>query len=265
MLPPEEELFSLPFEATISAVYLSGDRPAYSWVAQRRHPITGEMEDADPPRWGEEGYNPLFEINDRDDVAVDTVVLATFAGYVGGEPTYRFDAGPAPAAAAGLTARQLNSSLSTTATYAGITEAQVGNYTDDAGTRYAGGIVISNPSAGVVRAWLGAAGATLAGGVTTGAQTFAGLKEFDDGLVSRDVVYMRDAGSAVEPGSAPSRAGTWPAAWASASSPACSSPAGPPPAPRRPHRPARASSATWPVTAPGCTSAPAPTPGGGWR
>jgi hypothetical protein len=99
---------------------------------------------------------------------------------------------------ASLTAKQINSSLSTTATYAGITETQFGNYTDDAGTRYAGGIVISNPSAGVFRAWLGAAGATLAGGVTTAAQTFAGLKEFDDGLVSRDVVYMRDAGSAVE-------------------------------------------------------------------
>jgi hypothetical protein len=198
MLPPEEELFSLPFEATISAVYLSGDRPAYSWVAQVRNPISGEMEDADPPRWGAEDVNPLFEVNDRDDVPTDTVVLVTFNGYVGGEPTYRFDAGPAPAAGGSLTAKQLNSSLSTTATYAGITEAQFGNYTDDAGTRYAGGIVISNPSAGVVRAWLGAAGATLAGGVTTGPQHFAGLKEFDDGLVSRDVVYMRDAGSAVE-------------------------------------------------------------------
>jgi hypothetical protein len=91
----DDVIYELPFPAEITGVITSGAAPVYAFKEMERDPTTNEWVDTDPGRWGDGVGNPLSEVNDRDDVAAGSIVLAWFMGMVGGEPTYMFDAGQA--------------------------------------------------------------------------------------------------------------------------------------------------------------------------
>lgn len=98
-IPADLELFYLPFPVEIIDVTTVGGVPVYSFNEKERDPTGNTWIDTDPGRYGDPDGNPLYELNNRDDVAVGTIVLVWFQGMVGGEPTYMFDAGQAAAAA----------------------------------------------------------------------------------------------------------------------------------------------------------------------
>lgn len=129
------------------------------------------------------------EVNGRTGIATDTIVFLTPSegapsGY-GAAEGWRFSH-QAAAAAASIAFKEADGTPNyTSITVAAFLQSQ--------------GFVLTQPGgAGTVQVSIQDATATLTGVVNATTQTFAGLKTFNDGLKSRNILYMRDSGSAVE-------------------------------------------------------------------
>lgn len=159
----------------------SGTSPIlYTFEEQQFDGSSGTYSTIDPARRATD----LREISNRDvDVTGTPLVMVRIKGMVRGKVAYEFQA---PGGAAALTVREVDGSPTGSTTTIEFDQAT--------------GVGVSSIAAGVARVYLLAASYTQMGAVTTGSQSFAGLKTFRDdiqvgaagGGAGDAVVYLRD-------------------------------------------------------------------------